>query len=71
MIPTGLTAIRSGVPANAHPLLVTGAEEVNPTANDDCSGSTTAVPSPTVPRADVDTTEGLEVLLNNTRPTSQ
>ena len=67
---TGLTAIRGGVPANHRPLLVSGTAAANSSANEGSAGSSTAVPGPTVPAADNEAIQELEVLLASARFTS-
>ena len=67
---TGLTAITGGVPASDCPLLVSGTAAADSSANEGSAGGTTAVPGPTVPAANNEAIQELEVLLASARFTS-
>ena len=63
----GSTVVRVGVSADVEALSLTGAENTEHWTDGDCIGCSTALPSPTVPATDDETTQTLDLILHHTK----
>ena len=66
-IAVGSTVVRVGVSADVEALSLTGAENTEHWTDGDCIGCSTALPSPTVPASDDETTQTLDLILHHTK----